>query len=165
MKKWAYWSGIMASILLGMILAVAGISKLLAGTFGFDAYLFPSFLPEALTGAAYTAIPFIEVAVGMMLILGIGVKFATSISAWLIACFVASNLYLLSIGVGTCGSCFGVAGGLTVYAALVLDGLMAVMAAIIFASQKGTYFNRIPWYLAGHTVTMYACAQRNWGRE
>ena len=160
MKRYLYWPGILATIMLGMILAVAGIGKLLSGTSGFDAYLLPSFLPEALTGAAYTAIPFIEVAVGLLLILGIGVKFATSISAWLISCFAASNLYLLSIGVGTCGDCFGVASGLTVYAALVIDGLMALMVTVIFLSQKGTYFNITPWYLIGHTVTGGARARR-----
>lgn len=160
MKNMAYWSGILATILLGMLLVVAGVGKLMSGTTGYDAYLFPSFLPELVTGAAYIAIPYVEVAVGLLLILGIGVKFATSISAWLIACFVASNLYLLSIGVGTCGDCFGVAGGLTVYAALVIDGLMALMVAVIFLSQKGTYFNITPWYLIGHTVTGGARARR-----
>jgi len=153
MKKYLYWPGILATILLGMILAVAGIGKLLSGTTGFDAYLLPSFLPEALTGAAYTAIPYIEIAVGLLLIIGVGVKFATSISAGLITCFAASNLYLLSVGVGTCGDCFGVAGGLTVYAALVIDGAMALMVTVIFLSNKGSYFNIIPWYLTGHTVT------------
>ena len=160
MKRYLYWPGILATIMLGIILAVAGIGKILSGTSGYDAYLLPSFIPEALTGVAYVVIPYIEVVVGLLLIIGIGVKLATSISAGLITCFVTSNLYLMSIGVGTCGDCFGVGGGLTVYAALVIDGLMALMVAVIFLSNRGSYFNIIPWYLTGHTVTGDARARR-----
>lgn len=156
MKQYRYWIGILAATLLGMIFAVAGMGKLMAGSSSYEAFLFPSFLPEVITDAAYAGIPYVEVMVGLVLICGIAVKFTTSISAILIASFITSNLYLLNIGVGTCGNCFGVAGGLTVYAALVLDGLMAVLAVIIFFSHKGAYFNKTPWFLTGRTVTQCA---------
>jgi len=138
---------------------VAGVGKVLAGTTGYDAFLFPSFLPETLSVTAYAALPYTEIIIGLLLVLGIGIKLATCVSAALIVCFITSNLYLLSIGVGTCGGCFGVAGGLTVYAALVIDGLMAIAATIIFVSHTGPYFNKIPWYFKGHTVTRCASAQ------
>lgn len=156
MRKYIYWVGVLAAIFLGMIFVVAGMGKLMLQSGSYEPFLFPALMPQTLSNAVSLGVPYMEIIIGLLLICGIATKFTTSISAALIVCFIASNLYLLSIGVGTCGGCFGVAGGLTVYAALVLDGLMAVLVVIIFLSHKGAYFNKTPWFLTGHTVTRCA---------
>ena len=156
MSRYRYWIGVLAATLLGMIFTVAGVGKLLSHSSSYEAFLFPSFLPGAVADYAYAVFPYLELTIGLLLICGIAVKFTASLSMGMVACFIASNLYLLSNGVGTCGECFGVAGGLTVYAALVLDGLMAIMTVIILITYQGKYFNGTPWYLTGHTATRSA---------
>lgn len=157
MNKYRYWAGILAATFLGMFFIVAGAGKLMAQSSNFQPFIAPAYLPQAIIDVAYSGLPYIEVIIGLLLICGIAIRFTSTISAILIACFIASNLYLLSIGVGTCGSCFGVLGGLTVYAALALDVIMAVLVVIIFTCQRGRYLNMSPWFItSGHTVTRCA---------
>jgi len=68
------WLGIWARIFLGMVFIVAGAGKLLAGSQGFEPFVLPSFLPQALTESIYAGLPYIEILIGGLLILGIAMK-------------------------------------------------------------------------------------------
>lgn len=156
MTSYRYWIGILGGIFLGMIFVVAGVGKLLAHSSSYEPFIHPARMTQPLIDTVSLGLPYVEIIIGLLLICGVATRFCASISALIITGFIASNLYLLSIGVGICGGCFGVAGGLSVYAALALDGIMAGLVAVIFACHKGSYLNISPWFITGHTVTRRA---------
>ncbi len=150
-QGYKYWIGVLAAIFLGVTFVVAGAGKLFAGSKGFEAFVIPSFLPQALFELIYSWVPYIEITIGGLLLLGIAIKFATCLSGVLIAGFIASNIFTIYIGAGAvpCHGCFGVLGGLTATAALIMDGIMAVMVVAILVCYQGGFFNRTPWFLEG----------------
>jgi len=116
-----------------MIFIVAGVGKLLMQSSSYEPLIYPARMPQLLSDAVSLGLPYAEIIIGLLLVCGIATRLSASISALLIAGFIASNFSLLGIGVGTCGNCFGVAGGLTVYAALTLDGIMAALRGLYVA--------------------------------
>ena len=150
-----YWMGVLAIIFLGVTFIVAGTGKLLAESKAFESLVSLGFLPQSFAEVIYTGLPYIEIAVGGLLILGVAVKFAASVSALLIMGFMTSNVLMIYLGYGAepCGGCFGVAGGLTAIAALTMNGIMAMMVAVIFICYQGNFLNIVPWFLkTEHTV-------------
>ena len=144
-EKRRYWIGGIAMILLGMTFVVAATGKLMMGSMAFNLYAFPSFVPPALAEAIYISLPYVELIVGILLILGVAVKFAVSLSGLLIIGFTVSNILLINMGVEDCASCFGVAGSIAPTAALVFDGMMAVLVAVTLLCSRGSFFNMTPW--------------------
>ena len=144
-----YWVVLLATIFLGIIFLVAGMGKLLAQSDSFSPFLFLGFLPVALTHAIYIVIPYTEISLGALLVLGIAIRFITSLSALMITGFIASNLYMIYLGVGTgpCGGCFGYFGSLTAISSLMLDGIMAALVVVILLCCRGGYFNLMPLFL------------------
>ena len=136
--KRKYWISLLAMIFLGVTFIVAGMGKLLSGLNGVDPFVVPTFLPQSFMEFVYLVLPYVEITLGLLLILGLAVRYAAGISAVLIAGFVLFNLAEISIGQGggPCGGCFGALGGLTAYSALILDVVMAVMVLVIFAFYK-----------------------------
>ena len=149
-EKRRYWVGVVAMIYLGMSFMVAGVSKVIDGSSSPQPFAFPVFLPEILIDGIYSGLPWIEIIVGGLLITGIAVKLATYLSAFLIICFMTSNIYSIYLGNwGVCGGCFGFMGGLTVTGALILDVIMAVMVAVIVICYRGNFHNIHSWFLSG----------------
>ena len=153
--RYRYWVGIGAGIILGLIFVVAGLGKLLhqAEAFGIFIYALPEFLPPALAKAVLIWLPFIELAVGLLLIIGITAKLMAAFSLALIAGFIASNSWLLSQGLGQepCG-CFGIAERLVQIKLLVINALyfdmgMLGLALLILVYYQGDFFNIRPWFL------------------
>jgi hypothetical protein len=124
-------------ILLGMTFIVAAAGKLMAGTSAFDLFAFPAFVPPALGKAIYYSLPYIELVVGGLLVIGLAVKFAAGISFLLIIGFITSNALLITQGAESCANCFGLAGSFTPTASLLLDGVMALMVAVVFVFFRG----------------------------
>ena len=144
-----YWVVLLATIFLGMVFLVAGTGKLLAQSDSFSPFVFPGFLPVALIQAIYTVAPYVEIALGILLVLGIAIRLVTVISAKMITGFILSNLYMIYLGVGVkpCGGCFGYFGSLTAISSLMLDGIMAALVVIILLCCRGSFFNLTPWFL------------------
>ena len=133
-------------ILLGMTFIVAGTGKLMSGSTAFSLYAFPAFVPPVMAEAIYSSLPYIELMVGSLLILGFAVKFAASISGLLVIGFAVSNILLINHGMAECASCFGVAGSLSPIASLFLDGIMAVLSVVVYLCCRGGFLNRAFWY-------------------
>lgn len=148
--------GMWAVVSLGLIFIAAGAGKVFAQSAGQEALLLPEFLPPFLVQAVSATLPWIEVTVGILLILGVAVKFTTSFSALMIAGFTISNIILISLGMASepCG-CFGsVTGGeFSTGAALILDGVMAVMALLIFVFHPSSLRSIRPWCLVAEQET------------
>lgn len=145
-EGYRYWIGTLAIIFLGVTFIVAGVGKLLAGSSSFEPFVLPVVLSQSFGEVIYSGLPYMEIIVGGLLIFGVAIRFVASLSALLILCFTASNLWRISLGVGAepCGGCFGVVGGLTAISALAMNGIMALMVVVIFVCYKGSFFNIYP---------------------
>ena len=132
------------AVILGIIFVIAGTGKLLLGH---TAFTLPDFVPQVLAEAIYTSLPYIEIVIGGLLISGIAVRFAASLSLLLILCFAVTNIYFINLGATGCSSCFGVFGMLTPVNALIIDGVMYYMALFVACFYKGKFFNLTPWLL------------------
>jgi len=145
-EKYRYWMNMPAMIFLGMIFIVAGVGKLLYQSDSFAPFPILESLP--FTQALYSVLPYIEIAIGALLIHGVMVKFATTLCAFMVAVFATGTAVLVATGRGTelCG-CFGMAGRLTHIEALVVEFLMAVLIVAVTVCHRGRYFNLTPWFL------------------
>jgi len=144
-----YWIGMLAMIFLGVTFMVAGMGKLLVNSASSQPFAFPVFLPQVIIDGIYSGLPWVEITVGWMLIMAVAIKFTISLSAILVAAFMASNIFSIYLGHGSelCGGCFGFMGGLTVVGALIFDVVMAVMVLIILVCYYGNFFNIRTWFL------------------
>lgn len=150
MKNWfetrGYWMRIPLMINLGMLFIVAGVGKIFYSS---NSYTVAPFL-ETLPGFSwfYSVLPYLEIAIGLLLVAGLLVRYAAISAGIMVAVFAASSIYLVSIGQGSelCG-CFGMAGNLNFKGALIIDTVMALMVAGILLCQKGGKYNYTPWFL------------------
>jgi len=144
------WLGVCASIFLGITFVIAGGGKIFAQSGNIEPLLLPEFLPESLAQAISTSLPYVEFTVGVLLILGIAVRLITSLSALMVAGFVASNIMLINLGLAAepCG-CFGgvLGGGVSVNISLILDVVMVAMVSIIFVYHPSRFSSIRPWCL------------------
>jgi uncharacterized membrane protein YphA (DoxX/SURF4 family) len=155
-----YWLAVGASVILGLVLVAAGLGKLLqraeAGTIFFASY--PSYLPDFLLPAffevVFTWLPYIELIVGLLLIIGIAARLMAAFSSVLIAGFIANNSWLISQGLGyqPCSGCFGMLERITqarlsTVGALYMDMGMLALALIILFYYPGNFLTTRPWFL------------------
>ncbi len=139
-----YYFGVIASIWLGMIFIVAGVGKLL-----YEGGSFSGFLSSGpLLAVFYNLLPYAEIALGTLLILGIATRGVALIASLLVLTFAASNIFGIITGAEECATCFGVAGSLSPLSALIIDTIMAVLIVVILTCCRGRLFNKTPWFLS-----------------
>lgn len=153
-KRYRHWAGIGASILLGAVFVTSGLGKLPPQT---EAYLIIFSLPRALlspTLANYLDLwlPRVELALGIIIIIGIAPRLMTLLAAALTAAFIFNNSWEISQGLGqnTCG-CFGAnsfLGYITTTQALYIDIGMLAAVAIILLFYPGNLLTIRPWFLS-----------------
>jgi len=144
-----HWIGIGASIILGLIFIVAGLGKLLdqAPVFKWFFASFLSLLTPVLAKIIFTWLPCIELAAGLLLVIGVATKFVTTFTLLLIIGFLVNNSWLLIQGLGDkpC-DCFGVVeriseARLSIIGSLYIDiGMLALVLITLFCYQGG-FFN------------------------
>jgi len=135
-------------LFLGMTFVVSGVGKLLS----YSSVAYPSVLDVLPPVLVQAVLPCVEIGIGALLILGIGIRFAAGLSTVLIVGFVISNILMITQGLGAepC-NCFGVNGQLTIASSLILDAIMAGLVAAIFVCYRGSFFNTTPLALTtGH---------------
>ncbi|MFC1917938.1 MauE/DoxX family redox-associated membrane protein [Chloroflexota bacterium] len=159
MKRYRYWLGTGASLILGIIFIAAGLGKLMQPSTMLDVFFnyFPDFgylfLAPAFASAITVGIPILELILGIFLVTGIFARLATLLTIPLITGFIASNTWLLTHGQqrNPC-DCFGgfteILGiELTNTSALYLDfGMAALVLMILFCYQR-RFFSFKPWFL------------------
>ena len=148
-KRRKHWIGVGASIVLGLIFAVAAVAKLLHQPEAFKIFFtpFPDFISVVFTKFVFIWLPRIELAVGLLLILGIVAKLAAIFSLVLIAGFIINNSLMLIRGLDFCSSCFGPRIILPTLDALYIDIVMLALVLIILFCYRGHFFNIYPWFL------------------
>jgi uncharacterized membrane protein YphA (DoxX/SURF4 family) len=106
------WLSTAGRIVLGAVWVVAGASKVgdLAGSVrSVRAY---RLLPEAIVPAVGAALPFFEIALGLLLIAGLGVRLTSLVSGALLAIFITGIAAAAARGLRIDCGCFGGGGDL-----------------------------------------------------
>jgi uncharacterized membrane protein YphA (DoxX/SURF4 family) len=153
LRRYIHWAAIAAGILLGLVFVAAGLGKLPPQT---EAYmiifgLHRALLYPTLANHIDVWLPRLELALGLLLIVGVATRFMTSFSSVLIAAFIFNNSWEIARGAGEnpCG-CFSnnsFLGYLSNTQALYLDIGMLALAAVILLWYPGNWLTARPWFL------------------
>jgi len=135
------------SIFLGLILLVSGSGKVPGQTEFIDALL-KSFWTLPLAYFIGYCLPWVEVALGVLLLMGVFPRIAAGLCLPLIAGFIANNSWALSQGMEQfpqCGHCFGIweefLGAISPLQALCLDIVLFCLALIILLFHPGGFLS------------------------
>jgi uncharacterized membrane protein YphA (DoxX/SURF4 family) len=129
-------------IALGVIFIISGTGKLSEGAAFIDEVEEANVLPHALARAYGTALPYVEIVIGALLILGLLTRFAAVIGGLSGLSFIIGNSTRLYRGFyGECG-CFGSIASLqfSTWEALIIDCVLLIMAIQILI-HKGEFLS------------------------
>jgi uncharacterized membrane protein YphA (DoxX/SURF4 family) len=107
MKKLAPWFGLIARLTLGGVLLLAGFLKYDETDKSQMAVRAYEMLPIALANLIGIALPFFEIALGILLILGAGIRVSAAVSALLMIIFVVGISQAWARGLSIDCGCFG----------------------------------------------------------
>ena len=150
-----HWLGLGASITLGMIFLVSGIGKLLLQGELFETFFpgFLDFLTLDQTRLLFYVLPYVEIAIGALLIAGFATKLIAALTALLIAAFIASNVWFITHGMGfePCG-CLGIfdrlfQSKLSTQQSLYIDIAMFALILITLLCYQRSFTSIRPWFL------------------
>ena len=145
-----HWLAIGACILLGLIFFTFGLGKLPNHGEFLALTLSKSFLTLSQAIIVARWLPWIEVVLGSLLIIGIAAKFVASLSTALIVAFIANNSWMISLGLGDepcgCPPQIENLGTMSVIDSLYLDMGMLVLVLIILFCYRGNFLTTRPWF-------------------
>ncbi len=138
-------------VLLGLMLLVSGAGKL-PGQAEFADVLLGSFWTPTIANLISNVLPWVEVVLGAILILGVFPRLAATLSLPLLAGFMANNIWAISQGLEKfpeCG-CFGVLeeifGSLTPGQALGMDIVLILFAVTVIVFYPAPYLSFQSWF-------------------
>ena len=144
---------IVSAILLGLTLLVAGTGKLPGQTEFVDALLKSFWTPAVAYFVAYL-LPWLEVALGVFLLLGLFPRIVAALCLPLIAGFMANNSWALvnSVeGFPECGYCFGIweqlLGAVSPLGALIIDIVLFCLALTVLLLHREGFLTFRPWFI------------------
>jgi len=145
------------SIFLGLTLLVSGTGKV-PGQTEFIDILLQSFWTPTMAYLAGYCLPWVEIALGALLLLGVFTRIAAALCLPLTIGFIANNAWAVSQGMTqfpTCGHCFGVweelLGAMTPLQALGFDIVLFCLALVILLFHPSRFVNFRPWFIKGKT--------------
>jgi uncharacterized membrane protein YphA (DoxX/SURF4 family) len=140
-------------IFLAIILLVSGTGKL-PGQTEFADVLLKSFWGPAMSYLVARVLPWAEVVLAAMLVLGIYTRIAAVLSLPLVAGFIANNAWAISQGVEEfpeCGYCFGIfekfMGSPSPLQSLYIDIALFCAALIIVFLHPRSFLSFRPWFI------------------
>ena len=147
-----FWLVFASAILLGLVLLVSGTGKLPGQTEFIDALL-KSFWTPAVAFFIGTLLPWVEIALGALLILGIFPRIIATICLPLAVCFIANNIWAIANAAEFphCAYCFGIweefFGVLSPLGALIIDIVLLGLALIIVLLHREGFLTFRPWFI------------------
>jgi len=140
------------SVFLGLVLLVAGSGKLPGQTEFIDALLKSFWTPSVAYLIGY-CLPWAEIILGVLLLIGVFPRITAALCLPLIAGFIANNSWALSQGMEQfpeCGECFGIweelLGAISPLQALGLDIVLFGLALIILLFHPTRFLSVQPWF-------------------
>jgi uncharacterized membrane protein YphA (DoxX/SURF4 family) len=147
-----YWVAFGASIVLAVVLITAGVGKLL-GQSAFLLAVSTYVLSDQMAAWLAGWLPWLELVLGLCLLVGIIPQIAGGISVLLVAAFIMHNGWMIANGLGyePCG-CLGVferifGGNMSTTASLYVDIGLVILALAVYFSYPGGLGNVRPWFL------------------
>ena len=124
-------------LVVGIIFLIAGISKLPMHFEFVDVVMAYKILPFSLAHLYASALPWLEIAIGSCLILGLFTRLFSLVSLPIIVSFIVANVMVLvrNLGLEECG-CGGELITMTFKEALVIDALLLIGAVLIFSQRR-----------------------------
>jgi uncharacterized membrane protein YphA (DoxX/SURF4 family) len=150
--RYRYWIAFVASILLALVLITAGAGKLM-GQSSFLLSLSGSYIiSEEAVILLSGWLPWVELVLGLCLLVGIFPQIVSGISTLLVAAFIMHNGWMIGQGFGhePCG-CLGVldrvfSGELSTVGSLYVDIVLIVLALAVYFGYPGGLLNTRPWF-------------------
>ena len=146
-----------ASIFLGLTLVVSGSGKLPGQTEFIDALLQSFWTPPVAYFFGYL-LPWVEIILGILLLVGSFARVAAGLCLPLTAGFMASNSWALRQGIEQfpeCGYCFGIwekwFGALSPLQALYFDIVLFCLALIVLLLYPRGFLSFRPWFIKHKT--------------
>jgi uncharacterized membrane protein YphA (DoxX/SURF4 family) len=144
MKKYLPWIGLLSRLILGGVLLAAGLLKyqhLDKSQMAVRAY---ELLPIPLANFMGIILPFVEIAAGILLVIGAGVRISALVSAVLMVAFIIGISWAWARGLSIDCSCFGGGGqvepGTASYLPeLLRDGGLGLMAIYLFRYPQSKF--------------------------
>ena len=141
------------SLFLGLILVVSGSGKIPGQAEFIDALLKSFWTPQVAYFIGY-CLPWVEVALGVLLLMGLFPRIVAGLCLPLIAGFMANNSWALSQGIEQfpqCAYCFGIwekwLGAVSPWHALSLDIVLFCLALSILLFHPGGFLTFRPWFI------------------
>ena len=141
------------SVFLGLVLLAAGSGKLPGQTEFTDTLLGSFWTPPVAYLIGY-CLPWIEVILGVLLLLGVFPRIAAALCLPITAGFIANNAWALSQGMEQfpqCAECFGIwerlLGTISPLQALYLDIVLFGLALIILLLHPSGFLSFQPWFI------------------
>ena len=144
MKKYFPWAGLLGRLILGGVLLAAGLLKyqhLDKSQMAVRAY---ELLPISVANFLGIALPFLEIAVGVLLVLGAATRIAAAVGGSLMVIFIFGISQAWARGLSIDCGCFGgggqVAPGATNYLPEILrDSALALIAIYLFRYPRSKF--------------------------
>lgn len=132
MRAWIPWLSLVARLVLGAVMLVAGALKVSDPATAAQAVRAYELLPSALVEPVGSGLPFLEIAIGLLLVVGFGVRASAAAAGVFMIVFVVAVASAWARGLSIDCGCFGgggqVAPGQTKYLQEILRdaGLLAL---------------------------------------
>jgi uncharacterized membrane protein YphA (DoxX/SURF4 family) len=150
--RYRYWIAFGASILLALVFITSGVGKLM-GQSAFLLQISTYIISPGAAAMLVNVLPWLELVLGLCLLVGVFPQIAAGISAMLVAAFIMHNSFLISRGLGyePCG-CLGVmerifGGNMSTITSLYVDIGLAVLALAVYFCYPGRLLNARPWFM------------------
>ena len=150
--RYRYWIAFGASILLALVFLTSGVGKLL-GQSAFLLALSTYIISPAAAALLARWLPWVELVLGLCLLVGIFPQIAAGVSTILVAAFILHNSWMIANGFGhePC-SCLGVmerifGGNMSTTTSLYVDIGLVVLALAVYFCYPGRLLNARPWFM------------------
>lgn len=154
--RYKRWAGIGSSMLLGIIFVTSGVGKIDDPSELITLLSYNSFLPHNIILLIAYWLPWVELLLGLYLIVGLSAKIFSGVSCFLVAGFIFTNAWLITRGLAnkSCGCFGGIENALkierqvtlTSQGALYMDIGMLVLILVILLYYPGKFLSLEPWW-------------------
>jgi len=128
----------------GIPLVIAAVGKISSGTAFVEEVKDYQLLPDALAQVYGSALPWVELTVGCLLIVGLITTFASGIAVLTSLSLIIANAVVLGRGLNLDCGCFGNLAVLETRQAIIVDSVMMIMALLILV-RRGDFLSVDLW--------------------
>jgi len=149
--RYRYWIAFGASILLALVFLTSGVGKLM-GQSAFLLTLSTWLISDNIAAWVASWLPWVEIVLGLCLLVGIFPQIVSGITALLVAAFAMHNGWMIGQGLGyePC-HCLGILdqlmGEMSTITSLYVDIGLIVLALAVYFCYPGRVLNTRPWFL------------------